>query len=279
MREKLNNKIEYYLDYCENVRRMTPTTIRTKRTVLFRFSTIIGNKRFSEITNKDINYYIKSFEGQATRNNAINGYLQIIISFFKFYQKLGEKTSLMIPLIPTLKGEPHRHSCYSKEAIYEVIENADDFSAMIIRIGFDTGMRLSELTNLKLSDFSGRKIHYMGKGREWHDTWIREETYQKLLQFIKDYKVENYLWYEANPNKHFHINSIAKYMRDAFKACGYDDFHPHSLRHSFATNLQKRGASVEEIQHMIGHKNLATTERYLHSFDNDKMRELFDKYA
>ena len=73
------------------------------------------------------------------------------------------------------------------------------------------------------------------------------------------------------------VNTVRKWLREAFAAAGFEGFYPHALRHSFATDLQIRGASVMEIKEMIGHESVATTERYLHGFDG-RMRELFDKY-
>ena len=66
-------------------------------------------------------------------------------------------------------------------------------------------------------------------------------------------------------------------LREPFYAAGFTDFYPHALRHSFATHLQQRGASVAEIKEMLGHESIATTERYLHSFDG-KLEQLFNKY-
>ena len=66
-------------------------------------------------------------------------------------------------------------------------------------------------------------------------------------------------------------------MTLAFLNAGFEGFYPHVLRHSFATNLQRRGASVAEIKEMMGHSSIATTERYLHEFEG-RMEELFEKY-
>ena len=63
-----------------------------------------------------------------------------------------------------------------------------------------------------------------------------------------------------------------------FLRAGFEGFYPHALRHSFATNLQMKGATVSEIKEMIGHSSVATTERYLHGFDG-RLKELFDRYG
>ena len=276
--KNLTKKINDYLDYCENVKKMTFMSIKNKKNALDNFAIFVNFKRFELINNEDINSYIKYLSERGVSNNSINDYISRIIAMFKFHQDMGEKTSLKILLIPKLDEEPRRKNYYAKEIIYEVIENSSEMVSLMIRIGFDTGMRLSELTNLKLSDFEGKKIHYIGKGRKWHDTWIKEETYQKMKEYISDYAIKDYLWVEKD-GTHIGSQTVAKYMKKAFKKNGIDDFHAHALRHSFATNLQKQGASVEEIQHMIGHLHLVTTEQYLHAFDKNKMCQLFEKYS
>ena len=276
----IQEKVNYYLDYCLNVRRMTTKSIDSKRHVLNRFSDFVGEKRLSEVTNEDFNLWIKSLVGKNIKANSINDYTQKLVAMFRFYLEMGEKLSIKIPLIPQLKGEPRRKNFYPKEVIDEVLRNTTNETAeLMIRICYDTGMRLNELTCLKKSDFSGKKIHYMGKGRNWHDTWVRDETYQKLLRYCEDYGVQEFIFFEKNPSVHLAPQVVARYMKDAFKSCGYDDFHPHALRHSFAFNLQRQGASVIEIQHMIGHLHLKTTEEYLHGFEEDKMASLFEKYS
>lgn len=66
-------------------------------------------------------------------------------------------------------------------------------------------------------------------------------------------------------------------MREAFTEAGFDDFYPHALRHSFATDIQNKGAELLEMQMMLGHSNAQTTERYLHGLDG-RQQALFSKY-
>lgn len=277
--KNLEKKINNYMDWCESVRDMTPMSIKNKRNALVRFAKFVDYKKFESIDNEDFNNWIKYLNSKNLSKNSINDYIGRVVSMFRYYQEMGEKTSLKIPLVRRFDGEPRRKNFYPKEIIDSVLEDADDVSGLMIRICFDTGMRLNELTNLRLSNFDGRKVHYIGKGRRWHDSWIRIETYQKLRDYVRDYEVSDYLWFELDSSKPLTNQTVANYMRKQFKRHGIDDFHTHALRHSFATNLQKQGASVEEIQHMIGHLHLSTTEEYLHGFDGMKIYSLFEKYA
>ena len=96
--------------------------------------------------------------------------------------------------------------------------------------------------------------------------------------FIKNHKIQNSLWGKTLNGEPPTPSTIRKKLKRAFLKAGFKDFYPHALRHSFATNLQSKGASVAEIKEMMGHASIATTERYLHGFDG-KLRELFEKYS
>ena len=72
-------------------------------------------------------------------------------------------------------------------------------------------------------------------------------------------------------------DTLRRVMKDAFKKCGYDNFYPHALRHSFGSDIQRQGADVMEIKEMMGHSNVATTQRYLHSLDG-QLATLFNTY-
>ena len=143
-------------------------------------------------------------------------------------------------------------------------------------------MRIAELGRLEVANFDGRCVRFMGKGRKPREAYVTEETWRRLGRYIERYEIDKYLWCVNKGEKTLNsepltVNTIRERLGAAFKAAGFEGFYPHALRHSFATDLQMRGASVAEIKEMIGHSSLATTERYLHGFDG-RMKELFDKY-
>ena len=116
----------------------------------------------------------------------------------------------------------------------------------------------------------------MGKGGKFREVYMSADTASGLSRFLKGR--EGYVWgLDAFNGEPPTVNMVRKRMSAAFLAAGFEGFYPHALRHSFATNLQFKGASVAEIKEMMGHSSIATTERYLHGFEG-RLRELFDKY-
>ena len=270
-------QVQNYLDYCQNICGMSKKTIVNKRQALFNFIKDSGCKDLRKLDNKMFNDWIQFSYNRGVNPNTINDYMDRILAMIRYYREMGLNIPLKLPLIPKIKEEPRRRVFYSKQDIDNVLKTADEIPGLMIRISFDTGMRLSELANLRLSNFKERKVTYIGKGNRMHIAYLKQETYDIFRKYIKKYDIDDFLWHENNKNSPLSSQTVSKYMTRQFNKCGYNDFHPHALRHSFATNLQKQGASIEEIQHMIGHSSASITELYLHGFDELKMKMLFDE--
>ena len=270
-------QIESYLTYCQKVRRMSEVTLKTKRYTLIRFANETELKDLHKLSNHVFDSYIAKMVQNKTSGRSINTYSATIISFVKYYQELG----LVIPLKPVLvqkqKEKKTERKFYTAKEIGRVIKVADQETGLIIEIMFETGMRIAEITKLKVTDFQGQKIQFIGKGRKLREVYIKKETFEKVQDFIKNHKIQNSLWGKTLNGEPPTPSTIRKRLKEAFLRAGLEGFYPHALRHSFATNLQRKGASVAEIKEMMGHASIATTERYLHGFDG-KLRELFEKY-
>ena len=110
------------------------------------------------------------------------------------------------------------------------------------------------------------------------EVYIHEDTWWEVQELVRERGIgEGYLFATLNGEPPT-VATVRKRLKGAFLAAGFDDFYPHALRHSFATKLQVKGASVEEIKEMMGHESVATTERYLHGFEG-RLEELFERYG
>ncbi len=273
-------KIEYqiidYLDYCQRVRRMSERTLIMKRSVLWRFMEVTRLNRLEELTNSIMNDWIISETARGISARTMNMYNAIILAMVRYFR---DSEMLEIPLktnlIHKLKERTPRRIFYTRDEIMRVSTKVDTETQLMICIMADTGMRIAELTNLRLENFDGRRIIFLAKGQKIREAYIRRETHRLLLDYVRKNAIQDYLW--VNKNSHLSIEGVRKRLKKAFMRAGYPGFYPHALRHSFATNLQLRGASTEEIRVLIGHASIVTTERYLHGFDG-QMEKLFEKY-
>lgn len=138
-------------------------------------------------------------------------------------------------------------------------------------------MRISEITNLTVEEINGRRIHFIGKGTKEREVYMTQECADRLKMYCQHRGIEEGRIWLNDWGYPTSSDTLRRIMKDAFKRCGYDNFYPHALRHSFGSDIQRRGADVMEIKEMMGHSNVATTQRYLHSLDGQLM-SLFNAY-
>ena len=188
------------------------------------------------------------------------------------------KIPIKIPLIVKLKEQPPRRACYTRQEIEEVLDKcSSDMQWLFIKIAFDTGMRINERRNLSLSQINGRRINFIGKGTKEREVYLTPLAYEKLSEYIDNHpEIEDHIWMNewGYPMS---VDTIRRIMREAFVRCGHEDFYPHALRHSFGSDIQRQGADIFVIKEMMGHSNIATTQKYLHSLDG-QLANLFDMY-
>lgn len=160
----------------------------------------------------------------------------------------------------------------------------------ILEVFFSTGMRVSELINLNRDqiDFTHKEIRIIGKGGvhrvvflsktaiRWIKMWLRKRKDSWKPLFIRfDCEPSDENDGEKMRMTHSRIyHFVQKYAKQAYIV---NPISPHSLRHSFATNLLNNGASLREIQIMLGHKSIMTTQIYTH-VTKPKLREAHEKY-
>lgn len=287
---KIERQVGGYLAYCENVRGMTEATLRQKRNVLGRFVRVTRVRDLGRLDNVVFNRWVKSVVGGGVSARSVNAYNAVVLAMVRYYRGVGVVIPLNIALIGKLKEGRLRRRFYTREEVARVLERADEETGLMIRVLFETGMRIAELVWLRVGDFTerglgslGRKIEFIGKGRRPREVYLRVETVVLLTEYVRKYDIRGYLWSVMDGVKTLNgepptVNTVRERLKREFVRAGFEDFYPHALRHSFATNLQVNGASVGEIKEMIGHSSVATTERYLHGFEG-RLMELFDKYA
>ena len=270
-------QIENYLTYCEKVRKMSQVTIKTKRYILERFAKETNLKNLKQLSNAIFDQYVAKLTQNGASGCSVNTYGASIIAFAKYYQELGLAIPFKSVLVQKLRERRTERTFYLAEEIERASQFADPEIKLIIQIMFETGMRIAEVTKLRISDFEGQRICFIGKENKAREVYVRMETLAEIEKYIQENDIRDFLWGNTFNGEPPTTHTIRKKLKRAFLAAGFPDFYPHALRHSFATNLQFKGASVAEIKEMMGHSSIATTEKYLHGFSG-KMRELFEKY-
>ena len=279
----INFQIIEYLNYCKDICRMSPRTINNKRSILDRFCRETNITSVKELSDQIHQEWLKIELGRQISTSSIGIYNSTLLGFVKYFKNAGFIIPLSLNIIPHFKMIRTERKFYTSVEIKKVLYGADDVDSLIISIMFETGMRINELTFMRVENISGQQINFIGKGNKKREVYISMQTFQKLHSYLEKYQISSgYIWRVQNGIKTLNgepisSNTIRDNLRQTFERAGFEGFYPHALRHSFATDLQQKGASIEEIKEMMGHSSITTTERYLHGF-NGKLRELFKKY-
>ncbi|MFH1647046.1 MAG: tyrosine-type recombinase/integrase [Chloroflexota bacterium] len=201
----------------------------------------------------------KGFLAQYTglRPHTWYNYVGEIKRFMAWY---GEPIALKAKLPKTL---PPYHEDRDVESLLKVIQQKKTHKKMIprdtllVELDWKTGLRRAELSNLEARDIhSDFLMVRSGKGQKDRPIPLAPAIAEKLHNFTKEMK-PNEKVFKLNPT------SLGMKIKDLAKRAGLDDFHCHSLRHKFATDLLDHGADIRAVQQLLGHTNLNTTQVYL----------------
>jgi integrase/recombinase XerC len=153
---------------------------------------------------------------------------------------------------------------------------------LIIELLYGTGMRLSELINLKENDFdpAGNTIKVLGKRNKERIipvtytlcTLIKKYTFIKNQEFngnVNDYLIV------SNKGEKCYPMMINRIVKKCLQKSSVDKKSPHILRHTYATHLLERGADLNAVKDLLGHQSLAATQIYTHNSPG-KLKKVFD---
>ena len=277
--KSIDKQIDEYLNYCENVRRMSEQTLHGKRWICREFLKTIKIGSLSELSNKHINEWIAEQTARGCSGRTINSRLVNLVAMLRYFQDMGASfPKLKLRLIIKCKEQPPRRVYYTREQIEQVLKYADHLEWLLIKLCFDCGLRISELRNLRLMNLNGRMVTFIGKGSKARESYMSKEAKSRLDDWIQRNRISDFIWVRTpGKNEPMSVEDIRYLMRKPFYQAGFKNFYPHALRHSFATDIQKHGASLMETKEMLGHARIETTERYVHGLEGH-LEYFFDKY-
>jgi len=200
----------------------------------------------------------------------LSRYAQMLKMFMKWYGEPINDFKVRIP-----KSLPPYTENDDIAKLLEAVGNKKTHKGVIVRdrllieLALKSGMRRSELANLKVRDIhEDFLVVREGKNNKDRVIPLSQPIIMRLKQFIEGKKSNESVFGLKPPSITMKIKSFAK-------KAGLDDLHAHTLRHKYATDLLEHGANIRSVQHLLGHENLATTEVYL-SITDKGIREAVD---
>ena len=197
-----------------------------------------------------------------------DSYLNQTINSIKFYYEkvLGRPNQKYYVQRPRLSHRlPEVLSMEEVACILSSVENLKH--RCILYLIYSGGLRLGEVTNLKVSDIdSGRMMLRInqGKGKKDRYTLLSDRTLELLREYFKEYNSKDWLFEGKNGGK-YADRTVQEIFYKAVRKTGIKKHVTvHSLRHSFATHLLEQGVDIRYIQDLLGHVNIKTTLIYSH---------------
>lgn len=189
-------------------------------------------------------------------------------------------------VVPTLifprrsKKLPPVMSAEEVRALIDTIENIKHRTIVVLL--YSTGMRLSEISNLRIEDIDSKAMRIkvvQGKGAKDRYTLLSESVLQELRAYWLIYRPRVYLFNGARQGHPLSVRSIQNVVKVALARLGLQHkyYSVHTLRHCFATHLVDGGCDLHTVQELLGHSNLQTTARYLH-LSTERTKRLTNPY-
>lgn len=271
--------IEGFTHYLQIEKRFSDHTVLAYKIDLEQFFVFLGIKAddsIAAVRASDVRSWIVSLYDDGVSKRSINRKLSTLRTFFKWLKKEGVITINPIAKIVGPKNEKRLPS-FAKESELqnEKVQNlfADDFEGVRDQLMFEffyqTGVRLSELINLKDRDVSNNSIKVLGKRNKERIIPISTILSQQIDQyrhFKSEVGIESEEFFVLKNGKKLYPKFVYRKIND-YLGCvaSLDKSSPHVLRHTFATHMLNNGAGLETLKDLLGHSSLSATQVYTHN--------------
>lgn len=283
--------INSFINYLVVEKNYSDKTVKSYEDDLNSFALEI-NKNLLDITEEDIINYLKVLKDNKYKKTSVSRKISSLKSFYKYinFKKIKEgynpTTYILYP-----KKDKKLPNFIEYNELEEMIQSSlegknKERNNLIIELLYATGVRVSELVNIKLNDidFNDQSIRVMGKGSKERIVYYGEYALNALNSYINGERKETLNnidseWLFSN-KKGDHLSTrmieliIDKIMKNVSIKSKVS---PHTLRHTFATHLLNSGCDIRVVQELLGHENLTTTEVYTH-ITSEELRNTYNKF-
>ncbi len=275
----LERALFYFVKHKEAHGKATNTTQATYICILEDFIKSIKADTVSDLDILVIDNFIDTLSLKNYKPKTIKNKIVVIRSFIKFlYSKnLIDIRPEAIEIPRTVEVEANFLDEEEQCALIKSARNLRD-KALIMTI-LSSGLRASEILNLKEDDLYRRSlIVSRGKGGKPRVTFIDPLTEKSIREYHHKREVDSVFVFTNSFGKPLSRQYLSRMISETALRAGIKKrVSAHTLRHSFATNMLRRGARIEDVQPLMGHSNISTTRLYMH-FTNEYLRERYDMF-
>lgn len=289
--------LEEYIIYLKIERGLSANTVTSYKRDIEKYLTFLTEKKITqldEVSRFEILDFLQTLRQSGAADNSI---IRMVSSLRKFHQYLKRESIVSddpMQLIDTPKKASTLPKAISPQAVEQLLEAPDTTTPLgvrdrtILELMYATGLRISELVNLKLSDMHLTMgfIQTMGKGEkeriiplgEFANQWL-EYYLDGARVYLQDQSPETSEYVFLNSRgKSLSRQGVWKKVKQLALEAGIDqNVTPHTLRHSFATHLLENGADLRMVQELLGHADISTTQIYTH-ITKTRLKQVYSDY-
>lgn len=264
-----------YLKYLKIDKNYSNNTIKSYQNDLLKFNNYFNKNNIEKLKKEDIIKYITNLQKENESDKTIAHNITVLREFYKFLILNGHiKNSPLIGIdMPKLrKTLPNVLSMEEVNKLLDIdlVTKYDYRNKAMLEVMYATGLRISELINLKLSDvnLNNEVLIVLGKGGKERIIPLGDYAVGSLKIYLNEYRIKllkksnDYVFLSSRGDK-MTRQAFFKIIKQIAKEKNIEkDFSPHTLRHSFATHMLQNGADLRIIQELLGHSSIATTQIY-----------------
>lgn len=290
----IQSLIQPFIDFLKFEKRYSPHTVRSYNDDLVQFfgyiQTEFGETHYKDTQPAYIRSWLASLKEADLTARTVNRKLSALKSFFKYQVRTGEMEQTPLANVISPKASKRLPSFVAEPDLATLLasmNHTEDWKGlnakMLLSLFYATGMRLSELINLKERqiDSSKRAIKILGKGNK--ERIVPVSAY--VMELMEDYKAAKRKEFEK-PAEFLLVTEKGKKLYPKYAYLLVRQYlstiktlekkSPHTLRHTFATHLTNHGASLNAVKELLGHASLASTQIYTHN-SIEKLKEVYKK--
>ncbi|MDB4089078.1 tyrosine-type recombinase/integrase [Flavobacteriales bacterium] len=292
--DTFQSQLEEFSNYIQNERRLSPHTLTSYQTDIAQFQEFLQEslrlKLFSEATYNEIRMWIVHLKENDISNRTINRKISTLKTLYKYLL-----TKQKVEINPMLKIIAPKQSkklpVYFDQKILNKLLNSGIFTndykgirdILIMELLCGTGMRLSELINIKYTDINNFEIKVLGKGNKERIIPITKNITSLITLYLekreeefKTQKNDFLLW--TNKGDKLYEKFVYRIVNHYLGLVTNEKKRsPHTMRHSFATNMLNNGAQLHTIKEILGHVNLSATQVYTHN-SIERLKDAYKKF-
>ena len=273
---KEDSNLRSFLNYLLVDKGLSNNTAKAYEADISSFFQWLDNEdlKYKNLQEDHINQYISFLFKRKMRSSSVNRKISSIKSFYIFLVKRNFVKNSPLNDLVTPKQEKYLPESMSEAEVDKLLNSPDVTNKIenrdkaMIEMLYATGMRISELVNLKITDVDMKRcvVKVFGKGSKERLVPFGEKALDSLKSYLNDRE-------QSSSKEIFLSNRGKKMTRVAFwqrvkiyliRENLKNSISPHTLRHAFATHLLNRGADLRSVQLLLGHSDLSTTQIYTH---------------